>query len=324
MRARSMAVVFFALLAPTAPQPASAQNTCDCSVICDTTVANCKEDVKLERQLERSSCRIDSDDQVLGCQIDESFARNNCELTCGTELKQCLKDAKLTSRACAAGTSAQRKLCNAQADANAENFFAFCANELPNFCLSDCVERQRCTDGVRNGQETDVDCGGPVCGSCPDGSMCLTDFDCLSGACESGVCVTFMCNPISLSDPDTVNGDTTGGTSRLQGSCQSGGAPEVEYAVTAAMTGVLHVELDSTADLGVYVRTVCESQFTELGCADFVVSGTETLDVPVQIGQTLFVVVDGFAPGIAGPFTLRVQSLPSPIGPTPGPSPTPF
>lgn len=40
-----------------------------------------------------------------------------------------------------------------------------------------------CEDGVRNGVETDVDCGGPDCGPCPKGERCLADGDCETGVC---------------------------------------------------------------------------------------------------------------------------------------------
>eukprot|EP00727_Mastigamoeba_balamuthi_P012678 m51a1_g8032 hypothetical protein (518) ;mRNA; r:32873-35046 len=41
-----------------------------------------------------------------------------------------------------------------------------------------------CDDRVRNGLETDVDCGGPGrCGACPDWAMCARGSDCASGVC---------------------------------------------------------------------------------------------------------------------------------------------
>ncbi|MEM9194361.1 MAG: hypothetical protein AAGF12_34610, partial [Myxococcota bacterium] len=39
-----------------------------------------------------------------------------------------------------------------------------------------------CTDGVENGDETDIDCGGS-CGGCGDGQMCRVDGDCESRRC---------------------------------------------------------------------------------------------------------------------------------------------
>ncbi|MCA9523110.1 MAG: DUF642 domain-containing protein [Myxococcales bacterium] len=58
-----------------------------------------------------------------------------------------------------------------------------------------------CSDKIENGQETDVDCGGPVCGKCNDLQGCKVDTDCLSGSCDNDVC---------RSCSDTVkNGDET-------------------------------------------------------------------------------------------------------------------
>ena len=45
-----------------------------------------------------------------------------------------------------------------------------------------------CTDGTRNGDETDVDCGGSVCEPCVEGLACQGNADCYSGTCEGLVC----------------------------------------------------------------------------------------------------------------------------------------
>jgi hypothetical protein len=44
-----------------------------------------------------------------------------------------------------------------------------------------------CSDGAKNGDETDVDCGG-VCGPCADGKGCAAAKDCTSGECINGSC----------------------------------------------------------------------------------------------------------------------------------------
>ena len=44
-----------------------------------------------------------------------------------------------------------------------------------------------CVDGLRNGKETDVDCGGN-CPVCADGKDCLADTDCQVGTCFAGKC----------------------------------------------------------------------------------------------------------------------------------------
>jgi len=47
-----------------------------------------------------------------------------------------------------------------------------------------------CTNGVQDGNETGVDCGGE-CGGCPDDGACVLDGDCASFFCaeEAGVCI---------------------------------------------------------------------------------------------------------------------------------------
>ncbi len=46
-----------------------------------------------------------------------------------------------------------------------------------------------CSDGVQDGDETDVDCGGATCAGCAVGRACLVDGDCASLACKSQLCV---------------------------------------------------------------------------------------------------------------------------------------
>jgi len=45
-----------------------------------------------------------------------------------------------------------------------------------------------CTDKVKNGAETDVDCGGGTCPKCADKAGCAAATDCVSGVCKAGVC----------------------------------------------------------------------------------------------------------------------------------------
>ncbi|MCS6799480.1 MAG: GldG family protein, partial [Myxococcota bacterium] len=61
-----------------------------------------------------------------------------------------------------------------------------------------------CTDRMRNGMETDVDCGGGGrCPRCPDGRACMAGSDCESGSCRDGTCVA----------PDCADGVRNGGES---------------------------------------------------------------------------------------------------------------
>jgi hypothetical protein len=47
-----------------------------------------------------------------------------------------------------------------------------------------------CSDGIKNGSETDVDCGGGTCPRCAVGKTCASRNDCASGRCAAGTCQT--------------------------------------------------------------------------------------------------------------------------------------
>lgn len=81
------------------------------------------------------------------------------------------------------------------------------------------------------------------------------------------------------------------------------------YKVTAANTGSLHLTLDSFADLGVYVRTDCNDDFSEIACEDVGLDGdTELLIVPVTQGDVLYVFVDGYDIGEESSYQLQIES----------------
>jgi hypothetical protein len=50
-----------------------------------------------------------------------------------------------------------------------------------------------CSDGIQNGSETGVDCGGGTCPRCPTGQGCAGRGDCASAVCTAGTCGT--CTP---------------------------------------------------------------------------------------------------------------------------------
>lgn len=49
-----------------------------------------------------------------------------------------------------------------------------------------------CDDGIQNGNETGLDCGG-VCGVCPNGEGCAVATDCASGKCTGNICQAPTC-----------------------------------------------------------------------------------------------------------------------------------
>ncbi len=59
-------------------------------------------------------------------------------------------------------------------------------------------------DGTKNGDETDVDCGGTAAPACSDGKGCKVASDCTSGVCTAGVCQA------PTASDGVQNGDETG------------------------------------------------------------------------------------------------------------------
>ncbi len=56
-----------------------------------------------------------------------------------------------------------------------------------------CLVPATCSDGIKNGNESDVDCGGSCANKCSDGQVCAMSSDCLSSVCFAGVCQTASC-----------------------------------------------------------------------------------------------------------------------------------
>jgi hypothetical protein len=76
-----------------------------------------------------------------------------------------------------------------------------------------------CTNGLRDGKETDIDCGGPDCGACLSDRHCTLDTDCASGKCQSGACT---CLPLSKCPPKACGSLRNCGGQLECGSCASG------------------------------------------------------------------------------------------------------
>lgn len=76
-----------------------------------------------------------------------------------------------------------------------------------------------CTDGERDGDETDLDCGGPYCAPCPVGARCKVGDDCASEVCNAstGKCAKPTCNDEDASGDPLQNGDET--DANCGGSC---------------------------------------------------------------------------------------------------------
>src|SRR5262249_27976093 len=64
---------------------------------------------------------------------------------------------------------------------------------LANFCAG---IGAGCSDGMRDGYETDIDCGGNdyECEACADGQHCERESDCVDLQCVNGVCQAARCD----------------------------------------------------------------------------------------------------------------------------------
>ncbi len=51
-----------------------------------------------------------------------------------------------------------------------------------------------CSDRMRDGNETDIDCGGGTCASCAAGLACSGPGDCETGGCDNGTCRAPTCS----------------------------------------------------------------------------------------------------------------------------------
>jgi len=89
-----------------------------------------------------------------------------------------------------------------------------------------------CLDGVKNGTETDVDCGGPNCGGCTPGKACVFASDCQTGVCTAGTCGPVTVQSTTPSDaatavkvPTTVRVDFSAPMDPLTLSAQTSSGP---------------------------------------------------------------------------------------------------
>ncbi len=143
------------------------------------------------------------------CNSNTDCASNLCNSTTRTCVTSSCSDGLLTSGSesdidcggsCGAGNAALlcavNKSCATAAD---------CASTVCNATTLRCVPNA-CFDGVKNGSETDIDCGGTCQAKCGANKVCAIAGDCQSGACRAGV---LTCAPDQCSD-GRLNGSETG------------------------------------------------------------------------------------------------------------------
>lgn len=73
-------------------------------------------------------------------------------------------------------------------------------------CAGNACAAASCGDGVKDGGETDLDCGGTCGASCVVGQMCAGDGDCVSGNCAGGTCALVAVGKACGADTDCASG----------------------------------------------------------------------------------------------------------------------
>jgi hypothetical protein len=148
-----------------------------------------------------------------GCSANGDCASGDgCDVTTKTcDANLCndgIKDGNETDVDCGGGTCVAclvGKKCNTNSDCGVG---AGC-----DFTTKTCDSTQ-CSDGIKDGAETDVDCGGGTCPACAQGKGCKTDGDCLTGdGCDvaTKTCDANLCND-GIKDGNETDVDCGGST----------------------------------------------------------------------------------------------------------------
>ena len=173
----------------------------DCSsTVCNTSTAVCAPATCADGIKDGSETAVDCGGGVcpacgngLGCIANSDCLSNACDansLTCVSN--QCLDhrlDGAETDVDCGGGTCptcAVGKMCTLDGD---------CTTMACDYVTSRCVT-SRCFDQRKDGNETDIDCGGGTCTTCANGLKCIADTDCTSNACDANslTCVSDQCS----------------------------------------------------------------------------------------------------------------------------------
>jgi hypothetical protein len=97
----------------------------------------------------------------------------------------CMGNADCCSGACTNGVCSTQSMCapnGAMCGTGASCCSGFCTNGVCSGMANTCM------DGMKDGSETDTDCGGPTCAPCAVGKTCVVGTDCTGKTCTNGVC----------------------------------------------------------------------------------------------------------------------------------------
>ncbi len=118
------------------------------------------------------------------CEVDSDCTSNYCfegicqQASCSDQMK----NGHETDVDCG-GFLCPKCSVNQSCERNSDCQSGFCAPS------TETCQLPSCNDNITNGNETDVDCGGPVCNACARGKFCEVDSDCITNSCFGGKCV---------------------------------------------------------------------------------------------------------------------------------------
>ena len=129
---------------------------------------------------------------------------------------------------------------------------AVCEN---NKCVS-------CNDGIKNQDETGIDCGGTICTTrCSNGQQCKTGTDCASTSCVTGSCIICVPNPLNFASICANLGYQCGTTTTVD-SCGK------TQAVVCAPTYLGYSGYGCNINSDPLVQGLCPYPYDNLDCYD--------------------------------------------------------
>ncbi len=127
----------------------------------------------------------------------------------GYVIEDCAAGDSIVTR-CEANTNVGCFVREAVCDSSQQSKYTFkkvsCTYGCENGACKSAPQTPTCSDGIKNQDESDVDCGG-ICGrTCMTGKRCITSADCTSSLCNNGLCGETAQNRATYcSDGDEIN-----------------------------------------------------------------------------------------------------------------------
>ncbi len=161
-----------------------------------------------------------------------------------------------------------------------------------------------CFDGILNGNETGIDCGGPDCDACPTCSDGIqngneTGIDCGGPDCTE--CLGPCGNTPYLNCNSTISDNNGNGTDEINAYPNAFGGndftgPEMIYTFTVATAGTVNIFLTgANGDLDLFLFNACDPNGNPLGTGLSGSNTTESITNVTLAPGTYFLFVDGYA-----------------------------